>query len=151
MSLIFSPFHPLARNASVGPPGSSSSATMSSRRSLRPLSLSPHVTIVRLTITASAPARARRSGEHRPLEHVAQLVGDARDGIDDLAVDRADQPGGRTAGLRDDRRTVGNERLTQVVGGHPPTPGGEHLDDALGDLVVGNAARRPSRRRSPLG
>ncbi len=80
VSRTLRPFHPLARNASVGLPASSSSPMMSSSRSLRPLSLSPHVSSVRLAITDGSPERRLSSGKTRALEHVEHLVGNAGHG-----------------------------------------------------------------------
>ncbi|CAB4734497.1 unannotated protein [freshwater metagenome] len=56
------PSQPLARNASVGLPASSSRSMIPSRRSLSPLSLSPHVRSVRDTMMLGSPERRRRSG-----------------------------------------------------------------------------------------
>ena len=56
------PSHPLARNASVGLPSASSRSMTGSSRSFSPLSLSPHVRRVRLTMTLASPLRASRSG-----------------------------------------------------------------------------------------
>src|SRR6185436_15326151 len=58
----FIPSQPLARNANVGLPASSSLAINGSSRSLSPLSLSPHVRRVRLAISPVSPDRRRRSG-----------------------------------------------------------------------------------------
>ena len=77
---------------------------MSSRRSLSPLSLSPHVFSTRLAMTPVSPAAGPQVGQDGPLEHVLHLVGHAGHGVDDLVADRADQARRRAPGLRDHRR-----------------------------------------------
>ena len=56
------PSQPLARNASVGLPTWSSSSMIGCKRSLRPLSLSPHVRSTREAIFRCSPERANKSG-----------------------------------------------------------------------------------------
>ena len=113
----------------------------SSRRSLRPLSLSPHVRSTRLAITAGSPTAATQVGQDGPLDHVLHLVRHARHGVDDL-VDRRPtgqiSPGAvpRVCGM-----------TVAPTGHHAPGAGcsrpsrrprdGEHLADRVGDVVVG--------------
>ena len=130
------PFQPRARKAIVGSPASSRRAMMPSRRSLSPLSLSPHVCRTRLAMTDDSPAAGPQVGQHGPLEHVLHLVGHTGHGVDDLVADRADQPGRRAAGLRDHRRPDRHERLAQVVLRHRAGRGREQLADHLGDRRV---------------
>ena len=89
--------------------------------------------------------------EDRALEHLLELVGHARDGVDDLAADRADEPRSGAAALLDHRRARRHVGLASVVVGHRPAPRGEHRLDARGDLVVADEVDAHHRRRSPRG
>jgi hypothetical protein len=91
----------------------------SASRSARPDSLSPQVRKVRERITAGC------------------LVGHPRHRVDDLVADRADQARrGPRLRVGDGGRALRHQRLAQVVGGHAPAPRHEHLQDAVGDVVV---------------
>ena len=107
--------------------------------SARPDSLAPQVRRTRLAMTPSSPAsamRAREVGQDGPLEHLDHLVGDARDGVDDLVADRADEAGCRADLLGDDGGALGDVGLALVVGRHGAAAGLEEAADAVDDLLV---------------
>ena len=125
----------------------------SSRRSLSPLSLSPHVLSTRLAITparrrgpagraapparASPPSRGARRARRRP------PCRRRRPGRS------APAPCPASAGITvAPTGTIAWRRLLSAIG-RPQL--GEQVADHVGDGVVEHAARRPSRRRSPRG
>ena len=85
MIRTFRPSIPEARKAMVGLPAASRASTRGATSSASVDSASPQVRRVRLTMVAEVPERRLQIGDDGPPDHLAHLVGDAGDGVDDLA------------------------------------------------------------------
>ena len=82
---------------------------------------------------SGAPPEIR---EDAALEHLPELVGHSRHGVDHLRADRTDEPGGGSRHLRDERGPDRDIGLAQVVLRHPAPARLEARADAISDLVA---------------